>query len=178
MDKVLNKKSYIIFALISVLIMCFRFMPMPANFTPLFGWAIFSGAFFAKNKWGLILPLALLVVFDLMVGFHGGALVVWGSFIAISFVSQFVLKNKKVSYPRVLGASVFAPLFFFITTNFEVWLSSGMYLKTMEGLISCYAAAIPFYHASQVSSLVFTGAFFTAWHLVKKNQTVAAAKHA
>ena len=34
---------------------------------------------------------------------------------------------------------------FFVISNFMVWLNSGMYQHTLDGLLICYINAIPFY---------------------------------
>ena len=49
---------------------------------------------------------------------------------------------------------------FFITTNFGVWLGSGFYPLTAEGLMACYVAALPFFGNTLASTLVFSGLFY------------------
>ncbi|MBT4762316.1 MAG: hypothetical protein HOO06_11505 [Bdellovibrionaceae bacterium] len=164
----MNKKLYFSFILISVLVMLTRFLPMPANFSPLFGWAIFSGAYFSKNQWLLILPMILLIVFDSMVGIHASAYVVWFCFLAISMMSRLVVKKDKIKLVNLAVMSGSAPLFFFLVTNFEVWLNMGLYPKNMGGLLSSYVAALPFYHMSLLSSALFTVVFFGSWAYLKK----------
>ena len=51
-----------------------------------------------------------------------------------------------------VGGSVW----FFITTNFAEWIISEYYPKTIEGLITCYTLAIPFFKNTLVSTCFFT----------------------
>ena len=44
-----------------------------------------------------------------------------------------------------------------ITTNFSVWIIWDYYPKTLEGLISCYTFAIPFFKNTFISTCLFTG---------------------
>jgi hypothetical protein len=54
---------------------------------------------------------------------------------------------------------IVAPIIFFIITNFGVW-TSGYYGLTLEGLIACYIAAIPFFHMTLLGTIVYTGLFY------------------
>ena len=58
----------------------------------------------------------------------------------------------------ILGSMAIASsVWFFLTTNFSVWLIWDYYPKTFEGLISCYTLAIPFFTNTIVSTVLFTG---------------------
>ena len=41
---------------------------------------------------------------------------------------------------------------FFVISNFMVWLNSGMYQHTLDGLLICYTNAIPFYGNTLIST--------------------------
>jgi hypothetical protein len=47
---------------------------------------------------------------------------------------------------------------FFIVTNFACWLL--WYPRTMEGLVACYVAAIPFFQNTLLGDVVFATALF------------------
>ena len=55
---------------------------------------------------------------------------------------------------RLLGALMGACLFYIIT-NFGVW-SLGSYGYTLDGLITCYVVAIPFFGNTLVSTIFFS----------------------
>ncbi len=162
------KKQFLFVLLFSVLILSTRFLSLPANFTPIFGWALFMGAFLGKNKWSLALPIALFIGIDLVVGFHSGAIAVWACFLVIMLASSNMVKNENLKWLRVLTGAVLGPVFFFLVTNFEVWMFSGMYPITFEGLTASYVAGLPFYAQSAQAALIFTPVFFGAWVMAKK----------
>jgi len=75
-------------------------------------------------------------VSDLILGISLINLFVYFSFILISLVGHLL---KKISLKSVLYSS----LIFFIVSNFGVWIIG--YPNTLDGLIACYAAALPFF---------------------------------
>ena len=48
-------------------------------------------------------------------------------------------------------------MWFFITTNFAEWMIWDYYPKTIEGLITCYTLAIPFFKNTLISTCLFPG---------------------
>ena len=44
---------------------------------------------------------------------------------------------------------------FFIVTNFAVWLGSSMYSQDINGLISCYIMALPFFQNTLLSAVMY-----------------------
>ena len=88
---------------------------------------------------------------DLIIGFHSVTLFTWGSVLLIGLMSKFFITNTKT---RISGALIAASLFFVIT-NFGVW-SMGSYGHTIEGLITCYTLAIPFFGNTIAGTIIFS----------------------
>ena len=131
-----------------------RFIPHPPNFTSLLALSFYIPAILGVR----FLP-ALIVSFfitDLIIGFHGVALFTWGSVLLIGLMSKFFIASMKT---RISGALLGA-LLFFVITNFGVW-SLGAYGYTIEGLISCYTLAIPFFGYTLISTIMFSTVFET-----------------
>ena len=64
----------------------------------------------------------------------------------------------------VIAAMLSCSLIFFATTNFAVWAFSGMYPLTWQGLVQCYAAALPFLDKTVLGDLFWTTVLFGgAW---------------
>jgi len=126
-----------------------RFIPHPPNFTSLLALSFYVPAILGIRY----LPALVLSFFitDLVIGFHGTTLFTWGSVILIGLLSKFFISNTKT---RISGALIGASLFFVIT-NFGVW-SLGFYSYTIEGLITCYTLAIPFFGNTIVGTIVFS----------------------
>lgn len=126
-----------------------RFIPHPPNFTSLLALSFYVPAILGIRY----LPALVLSFFitDLVIGFHGTTLFTWGSVILIGLLSKFFISS---TITRISGALIGASLFFVIT-NFGVW-SLGFYGYTIEGLITCYTLAIPFFGNTIVGTIIFS----------------------
>jgi hypothetical protein len=167
-----------------------RLLPHPPNMTAVMAVALFAGARITNTKLAMALPLLIMILSDIFLGFHSSQLVVYGCILAVS-VLGLSLRNS-TSFTKPLAMSFIGSLFFFLVTNFAVWLGGTMYPMTLEGLFLCYAAALPFYttdsfqfvNSSQlvfgsffangvIGDLFFTGVLFGMFELSKKFSTKA-----
>ena len=126
-----------------------RFIPHPPNFT-----SLLTLSFYIPAILGTRFIRALVVSFvltDFIIGFHEVTLFTWGSIILIGLMSKFFISNITT---RISGALLGACLFYLIT-NFGVW-SLGSYGYSLEGLITCYTLAIPFFGNTLISTLIFS----------------------
>jgi len=140
-----------------------RFVPHPPNFTSLLALSFYVPALLGTR----FIP-ALIISFiltDIVIGFHGTAFFTWGSVLAIGLISNY-FKNSTLK--RLSGALIGA-FMFFIITNFGVW-SIGSYSYTLQGLITCFTLAIPFFSYSLISTFVFSAIIETIYrfNFVKK----------
>ena len=126
-----------------------RFVPHPPNFTSLIALSFYVPAIFGRQY----IPAVILsfAITDLVIGYHYGTFYTWGSVLLIGLISNFF---GKTLIKRLSGALVGA-IIFFIVTNFGVWIS-GMYEYSLNGIISCYTAAIPFFAYSAISTILFS----------------------
>jgi hypothetical protein len=126
-----------------------RFIPHPPNFT-----SLLALSFYVPAILGLRFIPALIVSFfitDLIIGFHSATLFTWGSVFVIGLSTKFFLTSKTT---RVIGALAGATIFFVIT-NFGVW-THGSYGYSIEGLMTSYTLALPFFGNSLVSTIIFS----------------------
>ena len=126
-----------------------RFIPHPPNFT-----SLLALSFYVPALLGIRYIPALIIGFaitDLFLGFHSTTLFTWGAVIFIGLLSKHFIKNI---ISRISGALIGACIFF-IVTNFGVW-SIGIYGYTMNGLLTCYTLAIPFFAYSLISTFIFS----------------------
>jgi hypothetical protein len=140
-----------------------RLLPHPANFAPVMAVAIFGGAVLPRHL-ALWVPLIAIAVSDMIIGFYPIMLIVWSCYLVVAFVS-----NKLLTRPTfVKGAAVTigASVFFFLITNFAVWLLDNMYVHSFSGLAQCYLLALPFFHNSFLSDLLYTTSLFTMYTFV------------
>jgi hypothetical protein len=143
-----------------------RLMPHPSNFTPIGALALFAGAHFDDKRWAFIVPMAAMLLSDLIIGLHGQMPVIYGAFAAIVAIG-FLLKEKKTAL-RVTGASLAAAAFFFILSNLSVWAFDGLYPLTLQGLITCYLAAIPFFQNWLAGTVFYAAILFGGFALIER----------
>ena len=135
---------------IFVVLAASRFIPHPPNFTSLLALSFYVPAILGIRY----LPVLIVsfIITDLVIGFHEVTLFTWGSIILIGLGSKFFIKTI---LNRILGSLLGASLFFLIT-NFGVW-SLGLYGYSLNGFVSCYTLALPFFAYSLISTFIFSG---------------------
>jgi hypothetical protein len=149
-----------------------RLVPHPSNFTPIGALALFAGAQFDDKRWAFIVPLAAMLLSDIVIGFHSGMPVVYAAFAAIVCMG-FLLKKKKTAL-RVTTASLAAATFFFVVSNFAVWAFDRLYPLTLQGLVTCYVAAIPFFQNWLAATLLYSAILFGGFALAERKLPVFA----
>ena len=135
-----------------------RLVPHPPNFSPIDAMALFSGAYLGRKTLAVAAPLAALLLSDLVLGFYPGMLFQYVAVVLIVLLGAAAL--RKIGVLRVAGAGLASSILFFTVSNFGVWLVSGMYARTLEGLGACYAAAIPFFQNTVGGDLFYAALLF------------------
>lgn len=157
------------------------------NFSPLAAIALFGGAYFIKRSNALIFPLIALWASNLLLNnvflsqYYDGFTIFanWEVYMAIAaVVGVAFLILKKVTLPRLIGASLLASVLFFLITNFLVWLTSGMYVKSMAGLVECFTMAIPFFRNTLTGDMIFSLSLFGIYELAATRYPLLKAKAA
>jgi hypothetical protein len=141
-----------------------RFAPHAPNFTPVAAIALFGGAYLNKKQ-ALFVPLALMILSDIVLGMHNTVIFTWGGFALIALLGLTL--TKKTSIARIGAMSLLSSLLFFVITNFGVWLM-GWYPPTLAGLVKCYIMALPFLRDFTLSTLLYTAVFFGAFELIAR----------
>ena len=129
-----------------------RLIPHPPNFTPMIAVAILSGFYFKNFFIGLPIVIFSMFLGDLIIGFHSTMIFTYTS-LAIAVVLGIIIKNFK--YLEMFIAGLIGSLSFFIITNFGAWLSLDMYEKNFNGLLNAYVLAIPFFHNTLISTILY-----------------------
>ncbi len=170
-----------------------RIVPHMPNFAPVEGLTLFGAAYLKRKELAAILPIVLLYLTDLVINntimrpfypeskgfiwFSNYMIYSWSAMILIAILGAFTL--QKISFHRIVGATLGASIIFFLVSNFGVWLhATSFYTKDFAGLMTCYIAAVPFFKTSLISSFLFIAILFGGYEiflrLVVRN---AAAKH-
>lgn len=120
-----------------------RLLPHPPNMTAVAALALFGGATFADRRLAFLVPGAALLLSDAVLGFYAHMEVVYISFALVVCLGLWLAKRRTVA--TTAAAVLASSWLFFIVTNFGTWALGSLYPKTVDGLIACYIAAIPFF---------------------------------
>ncbi len=142
-----------------------RLFPSPPNVAPIAAIALLGGATLPM-PWAFLVPGVAMLTSDAFIGFYSIPIMasVYLSFFVMVFIGRFL--PRKFSPVRLLGASLLGSLLFFIVTNAAVWKFSGMYPQTIDGLISSYYYAIPFFRNTLGGDMFYVFTFFGVYHAV------------
>ena len=152
--KILNKNfnSYYLPICLILVLSFTRLIPHPWNFTPILAASIFSGFYFKNFFLGLFVVIFSMFLGDLYLGFHSTMFFTYAS-LAVAVAIGILIKNFKFS--EILVSGLTGSICFFVITNFGAWLTLEMYEKNLSGLINSYVLAIPFFHNTLISTLVY-----------------------
>jgi len=143
------------------------------NFTAVGGALLYFGA---RRSWReMLAPLAALMVTDYCLtvfAYHysfvwTAYVTTWAWYLAVMALGHILLKSK-TTWLRAGAAAVLGPTSFWLISNYAVWAGGTMYPRTLAGLASCYAAAIPFYRNDLLATAIVVGLAFGVPVLVRK----------
>ncbi len=119
--------------------------------------ATFAATILLRSRWAFVVPLAVTVVSDVVLGNTAIALFTWSAWLVVGLGS--LLARNTTGWRRVgVGAAfgVAGSLWFFAWTNFGVWLQGRgvWYPAGVDGLVASYVAGLPFLRTMLVGNLV------------------------
>jgi hypothetical protein len=161
-----------------------RLLPHVPNVTPVGGSCLFAGSRIS-GLWAYLLPLIVMIATDPIVGHAGGASggYTWGSpviyacFLMNVWIGRHMLRS--VTPIRVGLAAFLCSLQFFVLTNLALWVIAvaqhdPIYSANLNGLLTCYTLALPFWGRTLAGDLFFSAAIFGFYELL--NRRIAHAK--
>jgi len=177
----MNKRTIAIVSIILVAALT-RLIPHPMNFAPLGAMALFGSAYLGRKGLGLLVTMVAWMISDLLLNnfiyasngftlFTEGAVFIYGSIALIYLLGTKVL--SKVTLSRMLVGSVAASVIFFVVSNFGVWMGGMIYPMSFEGLVACYAAALPFFQNTVAGDLIYSMALFLLFERIFKAQLIS-----
>jgi hypothetical protein len=150
-----------------------------------FGFTAVGGSllyFGARRSWReMLLPVAALAVVDYYLTVHVYAYdFVWSAYLvtwvwyAAAIALGRILLAKETTVLRAAAAVILGPTTFFLASNYSVWLGShfpgGMYAPGFGGLLTCFAAGLPFYGRDLVSTGLVVALAFGVPVVVRRYQ--------
>ncbi|MFC0773153.1 DUF6580 family putative transport protein [Terrimonas alba] len=160
------------------------FGPNPdwSGFSPVIAIALFSGFIVRQKDTSFLLPLLALFISDVVIqflymqdlfpyaGFYGGQ---WKNYLILLSATLIGWLLKGRSYSNLLVGAIAAPTVFFLISNFNVWLSAEVtYSRDFSGLMTCYAAGLPFYKNALIATLVFLPAILLLYNYMTRKKAV------
>ena len=155
-----------------------RLIPHPPNFAPITAMALFGAATLTDKRLALLTPLLALFVSDLCIealhrmglmaawGIYSGMWVTYTAFLLITVIG-FLLRRHR-SAPAIAAATLAGSVVFFLVSNFGVWACWNVYPHTLEGLWTCYTAAIPFFRNTLLGDAVYSTVLFGGFALAER----------
>ena len=137
-----------------------RLLHLPPNIAAVTGVTIFAGVAI-RNIWlALVVPIAAMALADVLLGWYNEAIFTYVGMAAGVFLARGLL--HPLTPLRLIGTTFLASLVFFVLSNLGVFVS-GYYGYSLEGLIACYVAAIPFWQNSLIADFTSTALVFAIY---------------
>ena len=133
------------------------------NFTPVIAIALFSGLYLKRSQ-SIILPLVLLAITDIIIGFHQTMPFVWGGMILCVLIGQKLREKRNAK--TIFTGSLISSIIFFLVSNLGVWLVGGLYPLTAKGFADCFIMAVPFFKMELLSTLVYAFLMFGLYEAI------------
>lgn len=167
----MSSKKVLVLGVLVVLAVVHRWWPHPPNFTPVMAIALFAGALVRPWQLALFVPILSLFISDMALGFHDQMLGVYLSFALAVLVGREVgaRQNSRWGWAmRLSGGVVASSVVFFLVSNFFVWAFSGMYARSLSGLVQSYVMAIPFFHRELAGNFFYSFILFGGYEFVRR----------
>lgn len=143
-----------------------RVVPHAPNWTAVGALALWSGTLLRHKGLSLTLPILVLFLSDLVLGFHPTMAWVYLGFLGVGLLGLWIKPQQGLK--NTLPGSFLGTLIFFIVSNFGVWVSGGLYPMTQEGLLTCFVMAIPFVWSQLAADFFFNGIYFGAYRFFSR----------
>ena len=153
-----------------------RLVPHFPNVTPMTSLSLFAGSKLTKATACAVLLLTMLIS-DMLLAFIYGYPIFsyWTLFSYSGFAFMILLGTKLKGITAMRRAPVYilsSSLGFWLWTNFGVWLTSGLYPKSLAGIAFCYEAALPFLRNSMLGDMVWGLVIFGTFQVVRKKARI------
>lgn len=146
------------------------------NVSPVPAMCLLAGAYCSRAWLGFGLGFLAYLVSDVLIGlisgqpqfmFYSTLPFVYCGFLMHGLIG-LTLRNHKTA-GRIAVTAFVSELAFFLLTNFGEWaIGDNLYPETMNGLLECYIAAIPFWKNSLLGMCVYAPILFGMFALLER----------
>ena len=160
----MKNQKYLLLAVTTIIVLSlFRLIPHPPNFTPVLAISVFAGIKFKDNLFSYLVPVFAMLVSDAIIGFHSGMIIIYLAIV----LSAYISRRFNTINTSVLGSCIL----FYLITNFQVWVMSASYPKSLTGILECYTLAIPFLGMTLLSTFFYSYVLFYGYSFLSKLKT-------
>jgi hypothetical protein len=150
-----------------------RLLHLPPNIAAVTGVTLLAG-YALRNIWlALLVPIAAMALADVVLGWYNEVVFTYLGMAAGVFIARGLL--RPLTPLRLIGTTFLASLSFFILSNLGVF-AGGYYGYTLDGLVACFVAAIPFWQNSLIADFLSTAIAFGIFVLARRTFLTAGAK--
>jgi hypothetical protein len=159
--------DWLLVACLVALVFVARLIPHAPNFTPVVAAALFAGTVFRSRALALIVPIAAMLLSDLVLGSEDWRIraVIYAALVLPVALGIWGRRFRPIV--ALLPLALASSLLFFAASNLAVWAFSGMYALDFKGLVQCYVLALPFLQNTVMGDVVWTAVLFGSWWMVQ-----------
>ncbi len=159
-------KDAAVISILVILAIASRLLPHAPGFVAVTGATMFAGWYLRRGSVAYLVPLVVLSLSDIILGFYQPLLmsVVYMAAVAPVFAGRLLRGNATPL--RLVTSALCCSVLSLLVINFGVWLTSAWYPKTATGLLDCYVAALPFFKYRLAGDLSSVTAFFGVYALL------------
>ena len=170
MNNIYKKYKNYFIPICLILVLSFsRIIPHPSNFTPILAVGIFAGFYFKNFVLSFFIVILSMFLGDLYLGLHNTMFFTYTSLL-VAVLLGMIIKHFKTK--EILFSGLISSIVFFVITNFGVWAISGMYEKNFSGLVQSYFMAIPFFHNTLISTLLYLFVLKFLFEFANRNKLI------
>lgn len=160
------KNNLMIPIIMMTLLVISRMISDIPNFTATIALIMFTSYLIRDKFLSVLVILVSQIISDLYIGIYSSMFFVYGAYVFIALLSPIIM--NKLSFKSVLISSLVTPTIFYIVSNFGVWITGSTYPLSLDGLIMCYVAGIPFFDETLLSTVVFSVTIYAMMKLIVK----------
>ncbi len=180
------------FGVLSIMILSAAFcrmVPHMLNFSPLCAIGLFGAAHFTQKWKAFLVPLLATWLSDLFINnvlyasynpvfvwFYSGFYWQYGAYVLVILLGIGLFKNN-ITLPKLVGSAIASSVLFFLISNFGSWLNNPIYTKDLAGLLTCYAAGVPFYQGTLLGDLFYSTILFGAYYVLQHKVSILKLAH-
>ena len=129
------------------------------------------GAYFIRRNYSLAIPFGIMFISDMIIGNQAIYIFTWSAF-GIAWLMGKLMNMERiqkfgVKLPRLFKlalvsetSGILFTMLFFLWTNLGVVMTTTMYPKTLEGVITSYTMGLPFLVPQLLGNIIIVPAIF------------------